>query len=443
MPLKIMQWNAHSLNCHNPELKHYIKTNKTPPDLICVAETYLKPTQNFTFPGYEIVRKDGEGAKPGEGVATLIRSGIKFQNINLKFNKIQAIATEIFYDHNKKVTVVNVYDPPDHLVDLEDYRQVFGIGGRVIVTGDFNAHNPFWKSERIDRRGECIEGILEDYDFTMLNTGQPTFQKAGGGMSVLVLSFASSSIVNRCEWSVINNALGSDHLPTIINISVNADVEINKDKIWLLKTANWPKFQTLLNDTESSHLFNNDVNVYNENITKTVINAANQTISKSNTKSKNKPKSAPYWNTACSKAIYNRNKNRNKLNKNKTTTNSIAYKRSKAVAQRTLRDAQKDCWQSYCNTLNKNTKLGKVWSMSKRMGGHRNSCFNVPTLKTDTGPCISNATKAEALAKTFAAASATSNYPDTFIQHKQNVETNLRHLFTNETPPNPNTEINQ
>ena len=156
MNITIMQWNALSLQKHSNELKNFIATAKNTPDLISVSETFLKPTQNFTLSGYEIVRKDRGGVQKGGGVATLIRSGIKYQNINFNFSKLEAIVIEIFCQNNQKVTIVNVYDPPDHLVDLDDYRQVFGIGGRVIIAGDFNAHNPLWKSEQMDRRGSAL-----------------------------------------------------------------------------------------------------------------------------------------------------------------------------------------------------------------------------------------------------------------------------------------------
>src|SRR5688572_2021749 len=76
------------------------------------------------------------------------------------------------------------------------------------------------------------------------------------------------------------------------------------------------------------------------------------------------------------------------------------------------------------------------------MGGHKGGCFQVPVLKSDKGVIVKNADKAEALANTFASASATSNYPDAFIQHKTLFETEKKHFFSNEPPSNPDTYIN-
>src|SRR6201995_5719006 len=214
MNVKIMQWNCRGLAIRKPELQNFLNNTKTLPDVICVEETFLKPTNNFFLHGYEIVRQD-RVTQQGGGLATLIRSGIKYNNIDIKFNKIEAVAVELHLKQNT-ITVINVYDPPDRLVDMDDYRQLFGIGGRVIVTGDFNAHHPLWKSEQTDRRGECIEVMLDSYDFALLNTGQPTHQNNNGGTSVLDLSFTCSSLSSKCEWSVDNNTLGSDHCPTFV-----------------------------------------------------------------------------------------------------------------------------------------------------------------------------------------------------------------------------------
>src|SRR5206468_10282574 len=104
----------------------------------------------------------------------------------------------------------------------------------------------------------------------------------------------------------------------------------------------------------------------------------------------------------------------------------------KAIAQRTLKVEQTNYWQNYCSSINKNTKLGKVWKMSKRMGGRQSSCCKVPTLKNDKGVLLTNATKADALAETLASASATVNYQDDFIQHKSQFETHNNIHLTND-----------
>ena len=169
---------------------------------------------------------------------------------------------------------------------------------RIILSGNHNG----WTGG-----GRCVEGMLDDCDFTLLNTGQATHQNIGGGTSVLDLSFASSSIANKCEWSVINNALGSDHMPTFIDLAENIQLENNTTPKWKLQAANWQQFKNVLNSVDGSQLIDTDIDKYNSNITGTIIQAAGQSIPKTNNKSKNiKTKAAPYWNETCTQAIRNR-----------------------------------------------------------------------------------------------------------------------------------------
>jgi hypothetical protein len=67
--------------------------------------------------------------------------------------------------------------------------------------------------------------MMDEYDFNMINTDEPTYQKAqgvrgkgggGGGMSVLDITLVSSALSFKCNWSVIHDdTLASDHLPTL------------------------------------------------------------------------------------------------------------------------------------------------------------------------------------------------------------------------------------
>ena len=44
-----------------------------------------------------------------------------------------------------------------------------------------------------------IETLLEEYDYAMLNTGKPTFQKFDGGMFCLDIALVNS-IASKCNW---------------------------------------------------------------------------------------------------------------------------------------------------------------------------------------------------------------------------------------------------
>jgi hypothetical protein len=45
--LKIMQWNACSLNKRTPELKKYLESSHIQPDILCIQETLLKSNKRI------------------------------------------------------------------------------------------------------------------------------------------------------------------------------------------------------------------------------------------------------------------------------------------------------------------------------------------------------------------------------------------------------------
>lgn len=54
MVLLILQWNGKSLIANGQE---FLEDLPAKPDVICLVETWLKPTQDFVIQGYVAVRK--------------------------------------------------------------------------------------------------------------------------------------------------------------------------------------------------------------------------------------------------------------------------------------------------------------------------------------------------------------------------------------------------
>lgn len=59
----ILQWNARSIIANGQEFKGFIKELKKKPEVICIQETWLKPSLDFVIKGYDSIRRDrGEGS---------------------------------------------------------------------------------------------------------------------------------------------------------------------------------------------------------------------------------------------------------------------------------------------------------------------------------------------------------------------------------------------
>src|SRR5580692_6781056 len=163
-----MQWNACSILAHLGELKTYLSSCKCLPEIICLQETWLKDNKQFSLKGYEIVRRDRKTETHGGGVATLIKSGINFSVLEVPDN-FECIVVEVKLK-TCKYTIVNVYNPPDVDIDVECYKKLFSYRN-CIITGDFNAHNTLWGGSQVNCRGEILENLLEEFNYTVINTG--------------------------------------------------------------------------------------------------------------------------------------------------------------------------------------------------------------------------------------------------------------------------------
>jgi len=144
-------------------------------------------------------------------------------------------------------------------------------------------------------------------------------------------------------------------------------------------------------------------------------------------------KPLPYWNDDIKTAIRNRNRARNKINRTKNINDIIEHKRLKAIAQRVIRQTARQHWQSFCDTLHSQTRLGTVWNMARKMNGTKSNPTSVPLIQ-DGNVVKLNKDKAEVFARSFASVSSTTNYSPDFQRHRTNIEQNHTYLFTNNSP---------
>src|SRR5271165_6551970 len=207
----ILHWNARGIRAHAEELKKYIIDNDTP-DVICLQETFLKPTHAFSFNGYSIERKDRLDSDKG-GLAVMIKHGISYALIPCS-DKIEC---QIIQINSKQLEIIicNVYNPPNTVIDKEEYKTLF-TNKNCLIVGDFNSFSPLWGSPKGDKNGNILQELLDEFHSVVLNDGRGTYMKNLGGMSHLDLSFASANLAIKCNWTVLETSLGSDHFPVII-----------------------------------------------------------------------------------------------------------------------------------------------------------------------------------------------------------------------------------
>lgn len=131
-------------------------------------------------------------------MATLIKTGLHYKIIPAP-DDTECIIVEIQIQ-NAVYTIANLYIPPNTIIKKDDLHEIFKLNN-LILTGDMNSHHPMWgTSSPMNQRGEIIEKLIEENQLVLLNSGEGTFQRNDGTMSVLDLTIVHHLLANKCSW---------------------------------------------------------------------------------------------------------------------------------------------------------------------------------------------------------------------------------------------------
>lgn len=229
-PTKICLLNIQSLKKKVSEFNHFLITNQIG---ICIlSETWLKPSDKISIPNYSIERKDRSNGHQGGGVLIACHCSIPYERINLDSlpvaqEEIISIKIPKITSTNQDIYLVGIYNPPKTAINNFNnninqivLKRLSQLGNKVLIMGDFNAHNPIWLSNGRDSCGEIIENFLEEEEFLLLNDDSPTYQSHANPDHQVILDLAlcsdslSQDIID-CKISEFSN---SDHNPVFVDI---------------------------------------------------------------------------------------------------------------------------------------------------------------------------------------------------------------------------------
>ena len=447
MALTVLQWNANGLRGHKDQLKNFLVNVPSPPDVVCIEETLLKPKRNPPkIDGYNVVRKDCTTNTKG-GLVIYIKVGINFTLLDIEDNpniEIQGIEIKTSNGHLK---IFNTYISPSHQLVKEEIEHLF-LNKRTIIVGDLNAHNKLWGCSYTKIRGRLLEEILVEKNMVVLNTGQATYITSNmlNNNSVIDLSICSQDVALNTRHTVTKYNMGSDHFASITFVNEESIIENNLSmQLWKLNKANWKNYKDSSNLTLTNEVLmkTNIDDKYND-ILECINTLANQSIplKKQNLRKNEKRKKfkpLPYWNDKCNEAVYKRNQCRNKMKKTKELNDYMEYKKQEAIVRRTLKVEAKSSWQDYCSTLTNQTKLGSVWSMARKMNGVA-AYASIPTLNDNGLLAESNIDKANILAHTYEKTSNSQNYNKNFLNYITSNNIDNSHI-NNENNRNEEVEL--
>ncbi|GBM32793.1 hypothetical protein AVEN_12485-1, partial [Araneus ventricosus] len=132
---------------------------------------------------------------------------------------------------------------------------------------------------------------------------------------------------------------------------------------YIFDKADWASFTTRAKITWDIVQYP-DLNVAIDNVTASILRAADETIPKSSTKFPKLRK--PWWNRQCTETRKNQQIAWNKFRRHPTVANLIAFQRAKSIARR---QAQRESWIKLISNINSSISVTDMWNLVKKACG--------------------------------------------------------------------------
>ena len=388
----ILQWNCRGIRANYQDLQAVIRWRN--PLIIGLQETKLAPAMRCAVKGYSVFRRDLVSQTIAHGgVLLAVHNSLPARQLPLQ-TTLQAVAVRVHVLH-REITVCSLYLPPGIPLPVVELRQLFlELPAPVLVVGDFNAHSTAWGCDTTGTRGHLLETFISDESLCVLNTGQCThFTMPSGQKSALDLSLASPQLAQVFTWSVHNDPLGSDHFPVWLQCEEDPVLR-NRPPRWNVRKADWSEFEASL---EAAILSRADPSAMStEDFTTMLLNSADGCVPKTSGQPRRTP--VPWWTKECGDAIRARERACKKFDRRSTTENLIAFKKARAFARRTIKEAKAVSWRTYVNSLNRFTSMTEVWTRMKRIAG-RFSSAPLPVLRVNNTDVLHPSDVAEAIGR--------------------------------------------
>ena len=278
-----------------------------------------------------------------------------------------------------------------------------------------------WGDVVSNARGNLLDSFIEDEELAVLNTGEPThFHIQTGTFSAIDISLCSPDCYLDFTWNVMDELMGSDHFPIVIEL-VNDDISAPRSPRWILDKANWALFRTLtflevyaddFETVDDALDFLNDV----------IVKAGLEAIPRSSGKFARKP--VPWWTIQCSITRKAMRAALTRYRRNPCDLYLLSYKKARARFRYQIKQAKRQSWIKYLSSINWRTTLPEVWSKIRKIAG-KYVPPPLPVLKVNGLTLASPVEVSEAFADHFAKVSSKNvNLP----YHHQRIHDESRNL---------------
>lgn len=403
---KIISWNCRGLLGKLAEFSNFMLTY----DIICLQETWLRSRDVTEFGGYEVLRGDRQG-EVGGGIAIICRASldpslIKLNCIDLSvFEYVSCIVNKIKIC-SKPLLLISIYRPPSNAAGVKRWEKLISSlesltkDFAVLLCGDLNTQHASWGSTRPNPAGICLSSILTKSSLTFLNDGSATRISANRDhVSVPDLTIASIEMMEVCNWRVLEEPMGSDHLPVSVDIdgSHRCDRGSKPERPKLILTYfNDDLFIKYMKEAFKTETFSdiNGADLYHDwynTVIECCLKAGavlhktngdvikfdsenNQIVSQSNNSGvKRKSRiNKPWWDRECEKALIERKKAYRMVLNNPNRENLRNYRVISHETRKCLRKRKRANFKSFVSNIT-GTSIGHFWESISKM---KNCAFN-------------------------------------------------------------------
>ena len=410
--LRIFQWNCRSILQNASLLVQFLSQN----DFHVLALQSLNTTSsklpklpNFSYP--PIFEADPSTGKVYTAIYihTHLSYNICSYPPSNPADNFYSCAITLKYD-DINLNVASIYlpkGPSDSNTDwLKCLPQKFS--GKWVITGDFNAHSPFWdKGCEVVSSNRFVENIV-DSSFCLLNNGEITRipDVSGHRPSAIDLTLISPELTLSCSWNISTDTLGSDHIPVFTILSKKDKCSPNRidDKVpkYHDKDANWSLFESLLSFQDFSSMNDKTIDEMYSHFTHSVLTAADITLTRvKGSKHNSSHTGHVWWTKECEIAVNLKRQAFKSYVQHKSPENHTKMKKANLNCNKIIAQAKKDYWSNFCSSaVYTHSDLAKVWDKIKEL--KNGTCLpSCPIITDSHNSVLSDKDKSEIFAEVF------------------------------------------
>lgn len=355
MALNLLQLNIQSINNKLDLLEKLFKNYNI--DIALIQETWTKPQQIIKIKSYNAIFNSREENRGG-GVAIFIKDCYPFYPSEIVINEQVEYVKARVNINNLDYHFISFYNPNHTNINktIQEFKSIIdqNQNNNTIIGGDINALSVLWNNElKEDRLGKCIADLITTSTFSILNNGNNTrLNLYNHTESALDITLASHDLASRSDWNLINETIGSDHIPILINIQQSKAHKNTKkivDKTEILKEVNNISMQN-----------NPSFACYTSQI-KTIIRANTKIIS---IDSKKVPKM--WWNDYLERLWFIKKEKLKIYNKTKDLFTAMELKKSINKLKLAIKKAKSEAWIKFTNSFSSKTP-DEMWKVVKSL----------------------------------------------------------------------------